>query len=301
MNFTHRSRMRPLALAVAAAALSYGGGALACSTCKCGDYTITLMGTEKPYAGRLYAALDTLYRSESAGSGLDRQDTDELRTTFGLAYSVNQDLTFAVQVPFVKKEIETPTLARQEAKGLGDIDLTARWVAYRSGAESGRHLAGLRAGLRLPTADQVKDDGEKLDIDVQPDAGALVPSLGGWYGYYRFPWFATVSATYFKYNEGHQDFRGGDVLLLSSLAQYGLTPSLALQLGLDLRQSQKNEFSGVADPDSGGLLGMVFAGVAWRIGEDLMVHAGAQLPVIEDLNGEQDEDASLRLGIGYDF
>ena len=30
-------------------------------------------------------------------------------------------------------------------------------------------------------------------------------------------------------------------------------------------------------------------------------HAGAQLPLIEELNGEQDEDPALRVGMTYDF
>ncbi|WP_428309782.1 hypothetical protein [Hydrocarboniphaga sp.] len=286
----------------AALLLAAADPAAACSTCKCGDYTITLLGAEKPYSGRFRLGLDYLLRSETAGAGLDGQKTDEQRATLGLAYSLTQDITLALQVPFVRKQIESPNLAKQSAQGLGDIDVTGRWVAYRSpGGDSGRHLAGLRAGLRLPTADQIKDHGELLDIDVQPDAGATVPSLGGWYGYYRYPWFATVSATYFKYTEGHQDFRGGDVALISALAQYGITQSVALQLGVDARQSQKNQFSGVDDPDSGGFLTMGFAGAALRIGDDFLINAGAQVPLIQNLNGEQDEDPALRVGVTYDF
>lgn len=276
--------------------------AMACSTCKCGDYTITLMGSEKPFSGRFRVGMDYMVRSESAGNpGVSEQETDEQRATLGLAYSLNEDVTLAMQAPFVRKEIKSSNLARQEAEGLGDIDLTARWVLYRSGAMSGRHLAGLRAGVRLPTADEVKSNGQLLDIDVQPDAGATVPSLGGWYAYYRYPWFATVSATYFKYQEGHQDFRGGDVVLASALVQYGVTQSVALQLGLDARESEKNQFSGVPDSDSGGFLAMGFMGIAARIGEELLLSAGVQVPVIEKLNGDQTEDPALRVGISYDF
>ncbi len=290
--------------ALAAALLSAASQpAMACSTCKCGDYTITLMGTEKPYGGRLRFALDYLHRSESQGSGVNRQETDEQRALFGVSYSVSEDLALAIQVPWVRKEIELGNLARQEARGLGDIDLSARWVLYRSDeGVSGRHLAGLRGGVRLPTAEQIKDSaGQRLDIDAQPDAGATVPSLGAWYGYYRFPWFATVSATYFQYGEGHQNFHGGDVGLVSALAQYGLTTSFALQLGVDARHTAKNEFSGAADPNSGGTLAMAFVGVANRFGEDFLLSAGVQLPVIKDLNGAQTEDANFRIGIAYDF
>ena len=290
----------PFALAGLAAALpSY---AWACSTCKCGDYTITLLGSEKPYAGRLVAAIDYLLRSESAGEGLEKQDTDEQRLTLGLAYSFNQDWTLAVQVPFVHKEISSLDLSRQEAEGLGDIDLTARWVAFRSAdGVSGRHLAGLRGGVRLPTADQVHDHGELLDIDVQPDAGATAPNLGAWYAFFSYPWFASASATYFHYTEGHQNFHGGDVGLVSVLGQYALTQTLALQLGVDARQAGKNEFSGVPDPDSGGFLAMGSAGLVWRIGDDLVLSGGGQVELVEHLNGTQQEDPTLRLGISYDF
>jgi hypothetical protein len=279
------------------------GQALACSTCKCGDNTLTLLGSEKAYGGRFRVGVDVLLRSESSGEpGVDEQATDEVRTTLGLAYSLSPDLTVALQIPLVRKEIQAANLAQQKASGLGDIDLAGRWVLVRSGGLSGRHLAGLRAGVRLPTAAEVEDgDGELLDIDVQPDAGATAPNIGGWYGYYRFPWFATVSATYFTFSEGHQEFQAGDAGLYSALAQYGLSQNLALQLGLDARQSRRNRFSGVADPDSGGLLTMAFVGAAVRFGPDLLLHGGVQLPLIENMNGVQDEDPNFRVGLTYDF
>jgi hypothetical protein len=275
--------------------------AWACSTCKCADNTITLFGTEKAYTGRFRLALDHYLRSEVAGSGAGRQVTDEARSTLGLGYSLTADLTLAVQIPFVRKEIEAGNLARQEASGLGDVDVTARWVLYRSGALTGRHLAGLRGGVRLPTADEVKDNGVKLNIDVQPDAGATAPNLGAWYSYYRFPWFATASATYFTFTEGHQDFQGGDALIVSVLGQYAVSEKLALQLGVDARDSDKNAFSGVADADSGGFLAMGYVGLVRRLGDDLLLYAGYQSPLVERLNGEQEEGNALRVGLTYDL
>ncbi len=273
----------------------------ACSTCKCADNTITLFGTEKAFSGRFRVALDHYIRAETSGSGVGEQTTDEARTTLGIAYSLNPDLTLALLVPYVKKELASATLARQEASGLGDIDLSARWVLHRSGALTGRHLAGLRGGVRLPTSDEVKEDGVLLDIDVQPDAGATAPNIGAWYSYYRFPWFVNLSASYYTFNEGHQDFQAGDAVLASLLAQYGLTENLAVQAGLDLRHSDKNEFSGQPDADSGGTLGMGFVGLALRVGGELLLNVGYQTPVLNDLNGEQEEDPAFRVGLAYDF
>jgi hypothetical protein len=275
----------------------------ACSTCKCGDYTISLFGAEKPFASRFRIGLDYLHRSETQGDpGVFARKTDEQRLLLGLSYNLTEDLSFAVQAPFVRKQISDSNLARQEAEGFGDVDLIGRWTLYREGGISGRHLAGLRFGLRLPTTEQVRDgNGDKLDIDVQPDAGATVPNLGGWYAYFRFPWFVTATATYFSFGDGHQDFSPGDAFVASALGQYGIGQALALQLGVDARHARKNRFSGVTDEDSGGTLAMAFGGVAVRVLDELVISAGVQLPLINDLNGFQEEDPVYRLGLAYDF
>jgi len=289
--------------ACALTASIWAGPSSACSTCKCGDPTVNLFGTEKSFSSRLRIGADYLVRSETQGDpAVNERQTDEQRLLLGLAYSPQPDLSLAIQVPYVRKQIEDSNAARQDAEGLGDIDLIGRWTLLRSGALSGRHLAGLRVGVRLPTTDEVKDGtGQRLDIDVQPDAGATVPNLGGWYAYFRFPWYLGVTATYFSFGDGHQDFSPGDAMVASVLGQYGVTTKLAVQLGLDARHSQKNQFSGVDDDDSGGTLAMAFGGVALRVMDELVLSAGVQLPLFENLNGHQDEDAALRVGLAYDF
>ncbi len=297
--------IRPHAASVACAlaALAASQPVWSCSTCKCGDNTINLFGAEKPFASRLRVGIDYLVRSETQGDpALNVRQTDEERLLLGLAYSPTRNLTLAVQVPFVSKTIEDSNRARQDAEGLGDIDLIGRWTLYRQGGISGRHLFGLRFGVRLPTTDEVTDaSGDVLDIDVQPDAGATAPNAGAWYGYFRFPWFASVSATYFHYGDGHQDFSPGDAVTASAIAQYGLTQRIAVQGGVDARYSQRNQFSGVDDPDSGGALAMAFGGIAVRALQELIVNAGVQVPLLDDLNGHQDEDPAWRIGLAYDF
>lgn len=287
---------------VALLAASLPPPALACSTCKCGDYSITLFGVEKPFENRFRAALDTLYRSESRGEpGVAGRETDEWRTQLGFAWSPSQDWIFAGLIPYVRKEIEDTNLARLEASGLGDIDLIGRWVAFRSGGGSGRHLAGVRFGVRLPTAEEVEEGGEPLDIDVQPDAGATAPNLGGWYSYFRYPWMVATTATYFAYGGGRQDFSPGDAAVASVLGQYALNQTFAVQLGADARYAEKNRASGVRDDDSGGFLTMASAGVAARMSSDIVGSVGVQLPLLDDLNGDQDEGTTLRASIAYDF
>ena len=90
-------------------------------------------------------------------------------------------------------------------------------------------------------------------------------------------------------------------LLRHYLTRKGFTQTLALQVGLDARHAGRNRFSGIEDPDSGGTLAMAFGGVALRVFDELVVSAGAQVPVFDDLNGHQEEDPVLRVGLAYDF
>ncbi len=291
---------RPLLLAVT---LAHAPSALACSTCKCGDPTLTLMGLEKPYAGRLRAGIDYLNRSESQGApGRDRARTDEQRLQFSLAWSPDRAWTLAAQLPLVRKTLAADNLARAEAEGVGDVDLVLRHVNWQDRASLPRQMAGFIAGLRLPTAEQVRAaDGRLVDIDAQPDAGAWAPNLGLWYGQYRFPWFFSASARYFVFGDGRQGFEPGNALVASLRGQYALDTRWALQFGVDARQSGRNAFSGVEDPDSGGVLAMGYAGAALRLFGELLVDAGVQLPLLDGLHGQQDEDAALRLGLTVDF
>ncbi len=297
------SRRARVAGAAALVVLAASPTAQACSTCKCGDYTITLFGAEKPFDQRLRLAADLLHRAESQGDpAVNARETDETRLLLGLAYSLSEDLTVALQLPLVRKTLKDSTLARQEAEGVGDADLVARWVLYRQGAVSGRHLAGLRLGVRAPTGEQVRDSaGARLDIDVQPDAGAWAPNVGIWYGYFRFPWNLNATLTWLHFDEGRQGFAPGNAAVASLHAQYGVTPTVALQAGLDARFAERNRFSGVLDPDSGGTLAMVFAGAAVRVFDELILNAGVQLPLLDRLNGVQEEDPVVRFGLAYDL
>ena len=59
--------MKLAALAIMVALSLPVGDAWACSTCGCGDLTLTVMGSEKPYAGRLRAALELRHRTDAVG------------------------------------------------------------------------------------------------------------------------------------------------------------------------------------------------------------------------------------------
>jgi len=286
------------------AGVLYAGAVFACATCLCGDPTITAMGTEKPFAGRLRIGADYLTRGEAVGDpGVDEHIIDESRMTYSVSYAPSADWILAASLPFVDKEVRRFDLSRESASGIGDADLYARWYVRDAAQLPARHLWGLQFGVRVPTSSEQESGGETVDFDGQPGAGATIPNLGLWYGYFRSPSFIYLSTVYqHAVDDGYQGYEAGDVLLVTAHAQHALGGhTLALSFSLDGRSKEKDSYSDVVDDDSGGVLVMATPGVAWMPIEDLVVNLTYQVPVIENLHGRQDEDPVFRLGVSYDL
>ncbi|MCB1755719.1 MAG: hypothetical protein KDJ38_09365 [Gammaproteobacteria bacterium] len=287
-----------LATAIIASPIS----ASACSTCLCGDPTLTLMGAEKPYAGRKRVSLEYLARSETLGlRGVDRLSVDEQRLSLGLSWTINQRVSLSLRLPFIDKQVETANLAQIDTQALGDIDLLARlYLQGDTGMSKGQY--GLTLGLRLPSAEeQTSASGEPFDIDAQPGVGAYVPQLGVWYSSFSFPWLLHTSSTVLYSTEGDQDFKPGTAVTLTVLGQYATDYRLAWQLGLDSRWSEKDEYAGEPDGNSGGWFTFVTPGLVFTLLDDLLLNARVQVPLVDSLNGRHDEDTTFNLGITYDF
>jgi hypothetical protein len=283
--------------------LAHAGTAWACATCLCGDPTITTMGTEKPFAGRMRASIEYIDRGETVGEpGVSEQTVDEERLTYSFSYALDERWIFAASLPTVTKKLHRFNLSREQGSGIGDLDLSARWFLGKDESFPTRRLWGLQFGLRLPTSSEQKKNGQPVDFDAQPGAGATIPGIGAWYGRFERPWFFYASANFqHAIDHGYQGYEAGDVLLATGLVQYALHTQLALQFSLDGRFRQKDRYFGTADDDSGGNLVMATPGLAWTPVTDLIFNLGYQVPLIDGLNGRQDEDPTLRVGMTYDF
>lgn len=275
-----------------------------CATCTVGDPSLTVMGTEKNFSGRWRSSTDFLYRDETIGvEGINQREVSESRITLGLSYAPTKNWVFGAQLPLVRKELTNINLATAEQTAIGDMVFSVKQFLYQDSPMQTHHTAGGLAGLRVPTGQEQSDDqGRPLDIDVQPGAGNWVPNLGGWYGYYRFPYFGYFSSTlHYPVGEGYADFEEGNALLTTAMWQYAPNYSVAWQLGLDTRWSEKHRYNGVADEDSGGFIAYLSPGIVFTVAEDLLFYATIQEPVLDQLNGDHEENTVYRFGLIYDF
>jgi hypothetical protein len=275
----------------------------ACATCLCGDPTLTTMGVEKPFAGRTRISVDYLTRGETVGEARTQEHMIyEERVTYSISYAPTTQWMFSASVPMINKSVDRYDLSHEEGSGVGDTDLTARWFIGQPTSIATSRLWGLHLGLRVPTSSEQMLNGEAIDFDAQPGAGALIPSVGVWLGEYHLPWFFYGSAiVQHATSEGYQGYQPGNAILITAHTQYALHRQLALQFNVDARWKNQDRYSDVIDDDSGGTLVMVTPGLAWTPIEDWLVSLSYQQPILENAHGRQEEDANVRMGVTYDF
>jgi len=276
--------------------------AIACSTCMVGDPTQSLMGAEKPFENRLRLSLDYLSRSEELGrKGFNKKDIEEQRVSLNLAYAPTSRIMLGINIPYVKRQLESFNLTEEDVTTLGDVTITIKnYMQEKEFLQ--KHMYGFLGGIKLPTAsEQENNDGDPLDFDVQAGQGATVVNAGAWYAHFNYPYLFYTSASYHVANEGYQDFQAGDALVYNASAQYASDHSLSYYLSLEGRSSQKDTFGGVDDEDSGGTIVFLAPGIIYTIKPDLLLNAAVKFPAIEQLDGDHEEGTIISIGVTYDF
>ena len=88
-----------LSALLALLALAASRLASACAACGCGDPTLSAVGAEKPYAGRLRLSLNTRYRSDTVGTeGVNKLSLQETRADLQAAWSPTARWTLLITI-----------------------------------------------------------------------------------------------------------------------------------------------------------------------------------------------------------
>jgi hypothetical protein len=296
----------PVVLAAAAAAALAAlapRAASACATCSCGDPTITSMGTEQSYPGRLRASLGFVQRSDVQGvERVDDEHHDERRLDLSVAYSPTRWLQLAASLPLVQRRVTEVDLSSDTLRGPGDLDLRARATLWRDRGFAPRHLVGLSAGVTLPTAAVQRDaGGTALDLDHQVGGLAVTPRVGVFYTQLRHPFslYASLSAAHVFRAFG--DERAGDNLAATAALQWQPGETWGLRLGHDAKVEDRAKRGHALLADTGGGALFVTPGVIYSPLVDLVFEAQLQLPVVNGLYGHHSESPVVLLATSYDF
>src|SRR4051794_28092261 len=131
-------------LVLSAVLLSVPGVARACASCGCGDPTLTQMGAEKPFAGRIRLSAE----GQSARTTIQGvQVLDEQRLDLAASWAPAARVILGLRVPVAARAVAAPNLSRTSAVGVGDSELAAKIFLWEDRPLFAHHLLAAIAGV----------------------------------------------------------------------------------------------------------------------------------------------------------
>lgn len=277
--------------------------AKACAVCASGDSTLTAAGTEQPFAGRLRSAVELSYRTDTLGRrGFDQARIREFRTGLSTAWAPREDVFLIAQVPLLWRHVEDATLAQNDAWGLGEMELSAKWFAFRDRAFAPHWLVAVIGGIKLPTAPWRKDSvGNYLPLEAQPGSGSLDVSFGPSLACFQGAFSAYASLRWLQPLLTRSPLQPGRSVGASIALQSQIGEQLAARIVSDLRWDQPSRESGQPDPNSGGSIAFVGTDLLLSPIPDFTALLGARLPALNRLRGAHFEGPILSVAFAQDW
>ncbi len=247
---------------------------------------------------------------DPSASARDQQAMSALSV---LGYGITSNLALFGVVPYVNKRLELTTNGVRQtrrADGLGDLRLFSRYTIFQDDAPGRTFRVAPFAGLEFPTGDDNESDASgRLPASVQPGSGSWDPFGGVVATYQTLDFQIDAQASYQAHTKAN-NFEFGDVARLDGSLQYRLWPQelgsgvpgfLYGVLESNLIYQDKNEVSGVNDPNSGGLTLFIVPGLQY-VTRRWIIESGVQVPLVQDLNGTAlEKDYIFRAGFRFNF
>lgn len=276
--------------------------ALACATCGCGDPTLTIMGAEQPFEGRLRFSLEAQGRWDRLGAeGVDGGELREGRITLGASFAPSDRVVLSAAWPLVLRDVSRQSGARFVTLGPGDAEVRARFVLLRDRAFAPSHLFGPTLGLKLPTSlDQVGPNGELVPVDAQTGSGTVDPMFGLFYAHFADPWAVFASASVGIPLAGRYDESPGPSMRASVAGQYRLDRWITLRLGADARLDAPARVGEGTDPRSDHFSLFASPDLLWSPVSDWVLVLGARVPVLQISEQGREEGWYFSLAVAVD-
>lgn len=240
------------------------------------------------------------------------KDVEVVRVPTTLSYGATPDLTLGATIPYVRKEITTRSgggKSETTLDGLADIFLAGKYRYFERNYPGGSTQLAILGAVKLPTGDTDARDssGTLLPVSDQLGSGSVdyVGALTAT-SVFDYDWAAHASVLYKINTEGDRNFQVGNFLnynlAVSRLIYHEPYPGPEVYIGLELNGefNARNELNGDDLADSGGNKIFVSPTLVAFLARNWTLEASVQLPVIEDLNGNQPEEG-VRFVLGFRF
>jgi hypothetical protein len=305
---------------IIAVALLAQSAAFACSVCRCGDQSFFLNNARMLASGRFLFAVEHFNTRKSAmaaahhdehehglvlakfsapfgiqhGEAAESQVQNSVQLT--LKYGLSSRFMLMASAPYTFNRISTEGSA-ETADGLGDPEIMAmaHLLSFANGAWQLQGVAGGR--VPLGNSEQKNEAGVLLDQHLQTGSGAWAAIFGAqlMHASGSVPLF--FSASYQANGANDRDFTYGNVFRFNAAAQKALFNPVDVIAEINGRTADYDGAGGETDPNSGGTVVYFSPGLRLRLGGALSLRGQVQIPVVEELHGEQNEKVNVRTGL----
>ena len=305
-------------LSLAAAFLFIAETILACSVCRCGDQSFFINNARQLTAGRFLFAVEHFNTRKSAmaaahhdehglalakfaapfaiqhGEVAEAQVQNALQLT--LKYGLTNRIMVMASAPYTFNRISAEG-STEKTDGLGDPEIMAmaHLLSFANNAWALQAVAGVR--LPLGKSDQTDETGARLEQHLQTGSGAAAGIFGAQllHGGGKVPLFFSVS--YQTNGTNDHDFVYGNVFRFNAAAQRALSKPLDLIAEINGRVADYDVDGTETDANSGGTVVYFSPGLRLQLGGALSLRSQVQIPVVENLHGEQNEKVNIRTGL----
>lgn len=321
-------RLSATAFAVAFLVVSTSRPVAACSVCRCGDPTFNALGTDVFEAGRFRLALDVEHLEKEQGLAEHEAEAPgarglaahvaadeagaverlvETRSVLTLAYGFSERFQLVGRLPWSRRELSGEGEA-VTADALADPELYGMLRLWSSPWQEGlgrRSWLSLVAGVKTAWGkNDARRGGERLDEHAQAGTGTTDPFAG-----LSFVHLLDASSTLYASAQYRRTGRNGSGYRYgaATLANFGYERKLSERwdatVELNARHAARDEVdaSGEEDPNTGGSIAFLSPRVLVDLGGRVVGRLGAQFPVLDALEGEQEEKAVWSVGVTVQF
>ncbi len=311
MGFARSARRLAVAgVLLLAALLAAAPPAAACSICRCGDPTFNTLGVNVYQQSQFALGFDwNRYEKSQLTSHDDELGTEqevENRYALTVSYSFAERFLVSAQVPLSHRELTetfTDETEFESTTGLSDPEFYAAVRLWSSNFAPGLgRRAWISAGVGVKTPwgeNDVEEDGERLDEHVQPGTGAT-NLFGRLSGLYLFDEKSAIFASVQYTGTGRNQFgyKYGDATMANLAYERKLSEVFDAVLELNYRFAERDqETPDEVDPNTGGTVLYLTPRLLVNVFGNIVLRVGAQIPVLEDLYGVQDEDVNYNAGL----
>lgn len=173
---------------------------------------------------------------------------------------------------------------------LGDVRLTGRYQWYLGGSDAAPRMAGVFAGLKLPTGKtDVSSAGAVAERSLQPGSGTTDLILGALHHQQiaasGAAWFAQAQLQ--QPLDSHDGFRPGAQVALDLGYALPFTDRLSGLAQLNAVHKRRDHGAQAEPANSGSRSLFLSPGVSYKLGEMFRIYAYYQHPLYQKVNGVQ--------------